>query len=245
MKFLCPECGNDYRSDDDLVAKRHRCGNCGTRLVLVAPPARVATARTRRINPLLWVLLLATILVVVLAVLVTAPRFGPSRNTPAASVGTRAFVTEITDGDTLKVMANGETLEVRLVGIDCPETDQFFGMNATAQTTRLAHAKWVTLRAEGRDRYGRTLAELALPDGKSLNKELVRTGYAWHYAAYSDSPELQRLQAEAKTAKRGLWAFPAPTPPWEHRGGRRSRQNKVETEEASDDVLKKLDGKAF
>lgn len=41
MKFCCPECGKNYSSDEDLVAVRRRCGNCGTRLVRVAEPEHV------------------------------------------------------------------------------------------------------------------------------------------------------------------------------------------------------------
>lgn len=67
-------------------------------------------------------------------------------------------------------------------------------------------------------RYGRTVAEVILPDGRSLNYELVRTGYAWWYVKCAPADqELKRLEAEARAEKRGLWIQPNPTPPWEWR----------------------------
>jgi hypothetical protein len=50
---------------------------------------------------------------------------------------------------------------------------------------------------------------------------------AWHYKYYQNeqSPEDRRLYAEAereaRAAKRGLWADPNPTPPWDFRHGGR------------------------
>ncbi len=37
-----------------------------------------------------------------------------------------------------------------------------------------------------RDRYGRTVGEVLLPDGRSLNHELVRAGLAWMYRRYTN-----------------------------------------------------------
>ena len=68
------------------------------------------------------------------------------------------------------------------------------------------------------NRYGRTVPEVILPDGRSLNREMVRVSLAWWYREYaSHDAELARLEAEAKAAKRGLWSRPAP--PWEWRRG--------------------------
>jgi micrococcal nuclease len=46
-----------------------------------------------------------------------------------------------------------------------------------------------------------------LPDGRSLNHELVAAGMAWWYRQYAkDDVSLAKLEAEAKAAKRGLWS---------------------------------------
>jgi micrococcal nuclease len=57
-----------------------------------------------------------------------------------------------------------------------------------------------------------------LPDGRNLNQEIVRAGFAWWCRQYArHDKELERLEAEAKGAKRGLWADKDPMPPWEFR----------------------------
>jgi endonuclease YncB( thermonuclease family) len=75
----------------------------------------------------------------------------------------------------------------------------------------------VTVESTGRDRYGRLLATVRLPDGRSANEEIVRAGYAWWFRRYSRDRALARLEAEAREAHRGLWADPHPVPPWEFR----------------------------
>ena len=68
---------------------------------------------------------------------------------------------------------------------------------------------------EGRDSWGRTLAQVVTPDGTVLNRELVRVGLAWWYYSFAPKDrDLERLQAEAKAAGAGLWADPHPMAPW-------------------------------
>jgi endonuclease YncB( thermonuclease family) len=127
-------------------------------------------------------------------------------------------VLSVTDGDTLTVLVNGTRGKVRLSGIDCPESDQPFGSQATQLTTQLAMEKAVTVTDLGRDKYHRLLGEVVLPDGRMLNRELVREGFCWWYRKYaSGNRELERLETEAREARRGLWADPNPMPPWEWR----------------------------
>jgi endonuclease YncB( thermonuclease family) len=45
---------------------------------------------------------------------------------------------------------------------------------------------------------------------------MVATGNAWQDPASQDRA-LGTNQAQAKAAKLGLWAGPAPTPPWQYR----------------------------
>ena len=60
--------------------------------------------------------------------------------------------------------------------------------------------------------------EESLPDGRSLNQELVRQGMAWHYRRYAPHDStLSRRESEARAARRGLWSQPNPVPPWEWR----------------------------
>jgi micrococcal nuclease len=129
-----------------------------------------------------------------------------------------APVIGISDGDTIKVLQDGVSKRIRLWGIDCPEMKQAFGTRAKQFTGDLAFGKTVTLRVHDVDRYGRQVAEIILPDGRNLNHEIVRAGFAWWYRQYArHDAELERLEAEAEAAKRGLRADKEPMPPWEFR----------------------------
>lgn len=46
---------------------------------------------------------------------------------------------------------------------------------------------------------------------------MIRTGYAWHYLKYDTNDAWNKLEREAKRAKRGLWIQPNAIPPWEWR----------------------------
>jgi micrococcal nuclease len=140
---------------------------------------------------------------------------------PAAD-GYAARVVGITDGDTLTVLKADKTqVKIRLAGIDAPESGQDFGSRAKQAASEMAFGKEVTIRPTDTDRYGRTVAEVILPDGKSLNHELVGQGMAWWFRQYAPrDKELQRLETEAKAAKRGLWAQANPVAPWDWRHGK-------------------------
>ena len=126
-------------------------------------------------------------------------------------------VVGVTDGDTIKVMRSGKAEKIRLAGIDCPERKQAFGTRAKQFTSDMAFGKVVTVKVETVDQYGRTVGEVILPDGRSLNHELVKAGFAWWYRQYSRDISLGQLEEEARIAKRGLWADPNAIPPWEYR----------------------------
>jgi endonuclease YncB( thermonuclease family) len=65
------------------------------------------------------------------------------------------------------------------------------------------------------DRYGRIVGMVKLPDGRILNQELVRNGYAWWYAHYAPhDQELKTLEMQARGEKRQLWSKPNAIPPW-------------------------------
>jgi micrococcal nuclease len=118
-------------------------------------------------------------------------------------------------------LRDGRTqVKIRLHGIDAPENGQDFGSRAKQATSELAFGKTVTILPRDTDRYGRTVADVDLPDGRSLNHELVSQGMAWWYREYApDDRELARLEAGAKAARRGLWSVSGAVPPWDYREG--------------------------
>ena len=125
-----------------------------------------------------------------------------------AAIGAETFtgkVIAVKDGDSIVVLRDQEQIDIRLLDIDCPELAQAFGRQAKKQTSDLCFGKSVTVKANGKDRYDRTLAHVILPSGKELNRELVKSGLAWWYRKYSDDESLGKLEADAKKSKRGLW----------------------------------------
>lgn len=70
------------------------------------------------------------------------------------------------------------------------------------------------------DKYGRTVGRVYV-GATDVNAEMIRQGAAWAYRQYLKDQSLLRLEAEAKAAKRGLWALPEAQrmPPWEWRHG--------------------------
>jgi endonuclease YncB( thermonuclease family) len=129
----------------------------------------------------------------------------------------RGKVVGVADGDTITVFSDGRPQKTRLDGIDAPEMGQPFGDKARQFTARLVFGQDVTVHVMGRDRYGRTLGHVILADGRSLNHELVRAGYAWWFRRYSNDGRLRELETGARRRGAGLWADPNPIAPWEWR----------------------------
>jgi micrococcal nuclease len=73
------------------------------------------------------------------------------------------------------------TYRIRLHGIDAPERGQPYSNRAKQYASELAFGKEVTVEPVDRDQYDRPVADVILPDGQNLNRELVRAGLAWWY----------------------------------------------------------------
>jgi micrococcal nuclease len=130
--------------------------------------------------------------------------------------GEPAVVTRTVDGDTIHVTLHGRDLDVRLIGIDTPETVdpsqpvQCYGEQASMFTHRSLTGKTVRLEfdVERHDRYGRTLAYVWLR-GHLFNRRLVAAGYA---VVDTFPPNVRYLdvftatQREAQHHDRGLWS---------------------------------------
>ncbi len=126
---------------------------------------------------------------------------------------TAAVVERAVDGDTV-VLVGGE--RVRYIGVDTPELHhprkpvQPYAREAMEFNRRLVEGKKVRLEldVEPRDKYGRTLAYVFLEDGRFVNAELLKEGYAQLLTIppnvrYADL--FVGLQKQAREAKRGLW----------------------------------------
>ena len=148
----------------------------------------------------------------------------PGRVTAArVAAGFTGKVVGVHDGDTFTILHEGKTKKVRVNGIDCPEIGQPFGKNAKQYASGLIFGRVVTVVVFGRDRYGRTIGDAVLADGRILSKEMVRAGLAWQYRQYSKDKELAALEADARFTKRGLWVDARPVAPWDWRKAAREK----------------------
>lgn len=135
-------------------------------------------------------------------------------------------VVGVTDGDTITVLVNKESIKVRLEGIDAPESGQSFGTKSNQALSEMVFGKKVTIKKTGEDRYGRTLGVVVVGD-VDANAKMIQDGWAWHFKKYNDEDRLAKLEVEAREAKRGLWAEATPLAPWDYR----ARQKKPEKED--------------
>ena len=148
-----------------------------------------------------------------------------------------AEVTDVIDGDTITVRitgrvegpgagltTTGDDYDVRLIGIDTPETVkpgepvECFGREASAAADALLAGRRVRLvdDVENVDSYGRLLRYVYI-GAEMANARLIANGYA---AAYTYPPNVRHtelfvsLQRTARAEELGLWSQAAcPSPP--------------------------------
>lgn len=140
-----------------------------------------------------------------------------------AAAELRGRVVGITDGDTLTLLSvRHEEIRIRLSDIDTPERGQPYGDRARQSLSDLAFGRDARIEVRDTDRYGRTVGRVFV-GAVDVNAELVRRGSAWVFRRYSNDPVLLRLEADARSARRGLWALPEAQrlPPWEWRANGR------------------------
>lgn len=147
----------------------------------------------------------------------------------ALFIGTTAWAADMTcrvihvqDGDSLTCLTSAEQrLKVRLADLDAPEMSQAYGPQAQRLLFQLAYNREVELEMVDQDRYGLKIARIRA-DGIQINEEMVRQGAAWADAKGERSQQLPKLEAEAKSARRGLWSLPAAevVAPWQWRENR-------------------------
>ena len=107
----------------------------------------------------------------------------PSRDDP------RCLVTDVVDGDTVKIDCGGGPVSARLVGFDTPETfrpgcaaEAALGARATDYLTQqLRSATRIGFDVQGRDKYQRALVAMTL-DGVALSDMMISQGLAVRYA---------------------------------------------------------------
>ena len=153
-------------------------------------------------------------------VLVSSPIYAKQKTT----------VTRIIDGDVIQIIYGGVEKRVRLIGIDAPESridrealkeanmsnhdiEAIVEMGAKAKAyvnSLIKRGVFVTIEFDEKqkDRYGRLLCYVYLSNGKMLNEEIVRAGYANVKSIPPNVKYKDRFLVafkDAQEAKRGLW----------------------------------------
>ena len=142
----------------------------------------------------------------------------------------KTTVTRIIDGDMIQALYEGVEKRIRLIGIDSPEsrvnkktmkdanmsehdikTIIEMGEKAKAYVNVLIkRGDFITIEFDVKkmDRYGRLLCYVYLSNGKMLNEEIIKAGYAnvmplQPNVKYKD--RFLKTYQEAREDKRGLW----------------------------------------
>lgn len=142
----------------------------------------------------------------------------------------KAVAKRVIDGDTMVIFFEGREETLRLIGIDTPEIGE--NQKALGEAKRsgkdvkslLEMGKEAMLFVRGmvkpdetlnieldiqlRDEYGRLLGYVFLKDGRMLNEEILRAGYAEVVTIPPNVKYIKRLYnayLEGKENKRGLW----------------------------------------
>ena len=146
----------------------------------------------------------------------------------------KTTVTRIIDGDMIQVLYGGREKRVRLIGIDAPESrvnskakkDKYADMSEPDLKTIIEMGKkakayvnglikrgdFITIEfdVQEMDKYGRLLGYVYLSNGKMLNEEIVKAGYADIMTLPPNVKYKDRLleaYQEAEKDKRGLWEY--------------------------------------
>jgi micrococcal nuclease len=87
----------------------------------------------------------------------------------------------IQDGDSLIIKRGRKRVTVRLQGIDAPEKGQPYAAHAKKAAIRLVKNRNVRVLVKEKDKFGRTVARVILPDGRNLSHVMVDLGWAWRH----------------------------------------------------------------
>ena len=129
------------------------------------------------------------------------------------SLGTNVFfyqklqsqniVAEVSDGDTFQ-LASGK--RVRLMGVDAPEFDRCGGKQAKEKLSELINGKYVQLKEEVEESFGRSLALVYVGD-TLVNEVILSQG--WGRTDYRKNSQRDVLTAafhSAQSAKHGIFS---------------------------------------
>jgi len=155
-------------------------------------------------------------------------------DTPSNKVidSVNGVIVAVSDGDTATLRSNYGDLTIRFFAIDAPEAKchgfsdtvciedgQAKAKDSKLYLRNLILNKNVEVRL-GQGMSGKRLVGTVFADGKDINLEMVKAGYAWHYKFFAknqtadDRQIYSSAENNAKLLKSGLWEDSNPIPPW-------------------------------
>lgn len=109
------------------------------------------------------------------------------------------------DGDSIEIEGPEGRVQVRLDGINAPESEECYHREATGHITALLEGREVGVEVTGTDQFGRVLAHIHL-DHLDVNLEMVSAGMAIATTPDPGRPEtLIEAEESAAGLERGLW----------------------------------------
>src|SRR5258708_17690790 len=132
----------------------------------------------------------------------------------------RGKVIKVIDGNTIELLAEDNSIyKINLYGVDCPETQQLFGIEAKRVLEDNVKGQAVEVVIEGKDRLGTRQAIVIPGRGADPRIQLLSKGLAWTsdkvWAGTSNTLEdLEEIRNKAQAKHVGIWSDQNPTPPW-------------------------------
>lgn len=127
----------------------------------------------------------------------------------------RIILSEVIDGDTIRVIIGNTRQNIRLIGLNAPETKDCMGNWSRIELEKLLEGQTILLENDSTqgdvDKYGRFLRYVRTAGGININEKLIRIGAAKEYT-YDKDYKYKELfvdaQNTAKKDKLGVWGAP-------------------------------------
>lgn len=131
---------------------------------------------------------------------------------PPPEVGTtlECTIAQISDGDSLTAQCPDGLIDVRFHGIDAPELGQLpWGDRSRKALQSLLRegSKTIQLTIKAIDQYERSVA-IVRQGNRNIGLEMVKQGQAVVYRQYNRDANYLAAEAQAKSARLGIWASP-------------------------------------
>ncbi|GAB3479414.1 thermonuclease family protein [Azotobacter salinestris] len=126
----------------------------------------------------------------------------------ASAHPTFCTVVGIGDGANFSCLTDAkQPVNVTLAKMKTPNLQEPYGIISKQVLRDLVLGKRVMVEVQTTDQYGRLVGRVYV-DNIDVSAKMVNMGAAWVYRLHNIDKSLLALEAQARTARRGLWALP-------------------------------------